>query len=142
MNNQFVPYNLAMYMKELGFDESSRWLYHDGKLVHTHNFKPRNHNAIHGTIEVTAPLYQEAFDWFREKRGLHGIIYPYSETKSDMYGWMIWFIGETDNGHVTKNIKSSMTDAKPLEERCWTPENAQQKCIEKMIKIVKGEDNE
>ena len=120
MKNEFVPYEIALAMKELGFDESNRWLYHDGKLVHTYNFKPRNHNAIPGTIEVTAPLYQQAFRWFREEFEIDVCIIP-------KFG---------DNGYGAECFKNgSLLPIELLDK--YSYQEAQDTCLRKLIEIVK-----
>ena len=69
MEREFVPYELAMKLKALGFDESCFGYYVE--LV-----KP-----IEGVLTILhcdknadgclAPTFSQAFRWFREKHGLH-----------------------------------------------------------------------
>lgn len=60
MEKQFVPYELAVKLKELGFDEECLGVYgeSDNKLYMINYI---NHPDI-----TRAPLWQQAFDWFRE----------------------------------------------------------------------------
>jgi hypothetical protein len=51
MNKEFVPYELALELKQLGFDEPC--------------MASKNMNNDKGLIQL--PLYQQAFRWFREK---------------------------------------------------------------------------
>jgi hypothetical protein len=69
MKNEFIPYEEALAMKELGFDEESCTGYYNHSLCHWKTYK--NHNE--SNRKVTAPLYQQAFRWFRERYGLEGI---------------------------------------------------------------------
>ena len=65
MKNEFAPYELALRMKSLGFDEPCFGHYSNGELVyssHTNNNMQR--------FRYSAPLYQQAFRWFREKYNL------------------------------------------------------------------------
>jgi hypothetical protein len=69
MEKEFVPYELALKMKALGFDEPCFGHYNNGELVyssHTNNNMQR--------FRYSAPLYQQAFRWFREKYDLNYVI--------------------------------------------------------------------
>ncbi len=71
MEKEFVPYQQALELKELGFDKPcfGLWNLNNGKYEvdiigvcqYSKEFKYR---------EVLAPLYQQAFRWFREKYNL------------------------------------------------------------------------
>jgi len=78
MEKEFVPYEEALAMKELGFDELCVGIYHDNGQKGSFTFgmfqfEKRNSqaNTISGTFigkdGCYAPLYQQAFRWFREK---------------------------------------------------------------------------
>jgi hypothetical protein len=80
MEKEFLPYEQALALKELGFDEPcfGRYIY-DGRgkewfLVQTQQTKSASvifegARSVDG-ISVAAPLYQQAFRWFREKCNL------------------------------------------------------------------------
>jgi hypothetical protein len=151
MEKEFVPYELALRMKQLGFDEPCFSYYMNGILQPSLNVKDYSYfkemieinSNIKNFENVLAPLFQQAFRWFREEHNIHGIIYPYSETVSGKYGWMIWFIGQTKDGHVTEHIKSrpltSMIDRKKVDDDTyWKPEEAELACLEKLLEIVEG----
>ena len=55
MNKEFVPYELALKLKQLGFDEP---------CIATHGYLELYINTDDGHLK--APLYQQAFRWFRE----------------------------------------------------------------------------
>ena len=71
MEKEFVPYELAVKLKQLGFDEPclGRW------LVITEWEKPTGEVRLqigskvenYSKNQCAAPLYQQAFRWFREK---------------------------------------------------------------------------
>lgn len=95
MKNQFAPYELALKLKELGFNEHCFTSYtNEGKLSSLWNiniedygidpYEPffdnigealfsKNDRMGHGYI--AAPLWQQAFDWFREQHSLYTDIY-------------------------------------------------------------------
>ena len=77
MNKEFIPYEQALALKELGFDEPCFAKYQ--KLSETANYqlqllqKERNCNRLNTAI--SAPLYQQAFRWFREKYKIHSSVF-------------------------------------------------------------------
>ena len=69
MEKEFVPYELAVKLKELGFDEPCLGYYSNVEFVfgnHTNNVMQR--------FRYSAPTYQQAFRWFREKHEVFGIV--------------------------------------------------------------------
>ena len=80
MKNEFIPYEQALALKKLGFGESCFGKYYtlDGKT-----WKPADNGEyelldalydIASKFTISAPLYQQAFRWFREKHGLRPFI--------------------------------------------------------------------
>jgi hypothetical protein len=68
MKEQFVPYELALKLKQLGFDESCLAYWDDDKVFNL------NEEYLKGTdmdsTWLTAPLFQQAFRWFRKQKFL------------------------------------------------------------------------
>jgi hypothetical protein len=85
MNKEFIPYQQALALKELGFDEPC--------------MSSRDMNNGKGLIQI--PLYQQAFRWFREKYELSSWIYNSDTSK--------YFYTILDNGRIVKSHKSSNT---------------------------------
>lgn len=84
INEQFVPFEIALRLKKIGFDEPCLGYYHtntQGDMDHTtieglleffgsnYQYMPRNSYVHHSMI--CAPLWQQVFDWLREKHDLH-----------------------------------------------------------------------
>ena len=78
MEKLFVPYEIALQLKEKGFDEfciglfNEEGLQYDGEI---YSFPFHNSLTKEGAVDpsiVAAPLYQQVIDWFREKH--HTII--------------------------------------------------------------------
>ena len=62
MNNEFIPYEQALELKELGFDDYNIAWYADI------DEKPRIVFLNYGNHwKICAPLYQQAFRWFRSE---------------------------------------------------------------------------
>lgn len=128
MKNEFIPYEQALALKELGFDEPcfGRYIY-DGRgkewfLVQTQQTKSASvifegARSVDG-ISVAAPLYQQAFRWFIEKHFKMAYIYYDVEYK------FCFCIGYNDK---TKGFKSY--------------EKAELACLKKLIEIVKSKNN-
>ncbi len=118
MNKEFVTYEQALALKELGFDEESFGHYRTyGKNLFYATPIARNLPARYRVIN--APLYQQAFRWFREK---HGLIYS------------IGHMGHS-NTWAYEIINISMPG--PNYGYAQTYEEAEQACLEKLIEIVK-----
>ena len=74
MEKEFVPYELAVKLKKLGFDEPcfAKWIERDerdggGIVLEMWNDEDTNYEVKSST---KAPTFSQAFRWFREKHGL------------------------------------------------------------------------
>jgi len=79
MNKEFVTYEQAVALKELGFDEPCLAYFDAEKVFKFPGTTMCNRNFL-DLLTLTAPLNQQAFRWFREKYGLMHIINPYNFT--------------------------------------------------------------
>ena len=89
MKNEFVPYDIALAMKELGLKGKtfgSYFEYSNGIHISTDR---DDFNDLELKHLCSAPLYQQAFRWFREEHDLsHSIVehedkYSYSTNCGD-----------------------------------------------------------
>ncbi len=100
LKKEFVPHEQSLALKELGFNEPCFGYYDEGGNLYTE------------MVEVLkAPLYQQAFRFFREKYNLH---YPIQIQGN------LWFFE-----------KWSLNGFKTYEE-------AELACLNKLIEIVKN----
>jgi hypothetical protein len=68
MKEQFVTYEIALKLKELGFDEECLgWFWGKNPKLALGHVKI---TELIGTA-ILAPIWQQAFDWFREKHDIH-----------------------------------------------------------------------
>jgi hypothetical protein len=68
MKKEFIPYTEALALKELGFNEPClAWYGSEDIFEISGNYKNSTHTIGYC---VSAPLYQQAFRWFRENFGL------------------------------------------------------------------------
>lgn len=77
MKKQFVTYEIALKLKELGFDEPCICYYdrHNYQILFTNLYggNPLELSMMQNNYHVDcyAPLWQQAIDWFREKYDNH-----------------------------------------------------------------------
>ena len=124
MEKLFLPYELALEIKTLGFDEPclfdyNRW---NTERLNDSYFNYVNYNA--GETMVSAPLFQQVFKWFREKYNLDKVIYP--------------TLGSEGNYYI--NIFKNYNSDNSLYWNCSyeTLEEAELECLKKLIDIVKN----
>ena len=104
MNKEFVNYEIALALKELGFDEPCLMYYdYSWTLVES------------GVYECKAPLYQQAFRFFREKYGLDVISRPHIEESKK---------------YVCDPVNFKLEAKNTLEE-------AEDACLNKLIELAK-----
>jgi tetratricopeptide (TPR) repeat protein len=110
----FVPYEQALALKELGFDESTyTWRQHGNGISGDVEGK-RDYYNRKGDVYTALPLYQQAFRWFREK---HGYYYPIHRT--------------------TNNTNQVLYSIGPYAGDYFTYEEAELACLKNLIEIVK-----
>jgi hypothetical protein len=119
MIKEFIPYELALELKQLGFNEPCLGsYYHAGKKLDIPaGFKYINH----GEYTVLAPTYSQAFRWFREKHNLKSCI-MFRTSMADNEEYYDWLIKGQEV--VYRHFK--------------TYEEAELACLKKLIEIVKG----
>lgn len=76
MYEQLVPYELAVKLKELGFDEECFYYADNDKNIKLSNYRPLcNTFALNLTnFILPIPFWQHAFDWFLEKHNFYSYI--------------------------------------------------------------------
>ena len=120
MEKEFVPYELAVKLKALGFDEECFGYYHVN-VGYTKGYafcyfdKPKR---FKDGFDLLAPTFSQVFRWFREKYNLKSFIQPIPDDV-DTY---IFAYG-------TKEIEHDDEDYLKYEE-------AELACLEKLIEII------
>ena len=76
MKHLFVPYQLALLAKEKGFDDPCLFAWKNENNI-SNSFRKGYRNSLDNVI--SAPLYQEAINWFREKYGIQFSELPWSK---------------------------------------------------------------
>ena len=124
MNKEFVPYDQAVALKQLEFDEPCFSVYYNGEY-HEHGIQ---NQFLHEKNECSAPLYQQAFRWFREKYNLHSEILL-DQTTQPKYCFKIHKYEDFGNYEEIRIGEWFLYR---------TPEEAELECIKHLIKVVKG----
>ena len=76
MKEQFVTYEIALKLKELGFDEPCLGLYYSNRFWFNDGFEDGANEedfSINSELSygcIAAPLWQQIVDWFREEKGI------------------------------------------------------------------------
>ena len=113
--SDFVPYKQSLILyEELGFNESCYAVYSEYDQTRVYDKDSIREGKI-----IPAPLYQQAFRWFREKYNLHNGIYPYY----DEYEFQI------------KDFRLNTNT--PINGGLMKYEEAELACLVKLIEIVK-----
>ena len=75
LEKEFVPYEQALILKELGFDEPC-FAFYNGKFIQSTEFDFDSYNSIDVGHHPLAPTFSQAFRWFRDKYQIDSWIYP------------------------------------------------------------------
>jgi hypothetical protein len=124
MNKEFILYEQALTLKELGFDEPCLSYFSESQQLHLCRFENMSDRGF-----VSAPTYQQTFRWFREKYEYYYHIFPLQITVSDQtgyrYSWEIY-------NHTPEWIIEDRSLLGSL-----TYEEAELDCLIKLIEITK-----
>lgn len=142
MNKEFIPYTQALALKELGFDEKCFGWYSDRniRIAGTNGCVVskllRNSEFIEDEEFVSAPLYQQAFRWFREKHMLQSSITSFSLEEFTPH------IQDGRNTVIYPTYGNILSDGKKNHWEFDTYEEAEIECLNKLIELVKDKIDE
>lgn len=142
MEKEFIPYEQALALKELGFDEpcmvyyglgiekenTTQLQFHINKRTTDYHietdesgfFPIEKRNSDYGYVPM-APTFSQVFRWFREKYNLHSYIIDSKSYK--------WYFNIDDM--TIDDVISEVLYFKTYEE-------AELECLKKLIEIVNG----
>lgn len=126
LEKEFVPYEEALELKELGFNQYSCLGNYADDEKHT-LFTNGNQPG-----EINAPTFSQAFKFFRENYKLHTYIDFYH---SDSYFYKI----KSQDGRYVGNTGYIVLHGIPLFTK--THEEAELACLKRLIQIVKEKQN-
>ena len=134
MKSLFCPYELALELKELGFDEISLFcydtIYEGNPLSHCPHLLLNSQLEGFENEPISAPLWQQALRWFREKHNLEASIQRmppevYGKGKGDIKNYLLYIWAENLNPRGQQTLHFD------------TYEEAEFECLKKLIEIVK-----
>jgi hypothetical protein len=121
MEKLFIPYEQALQLKELGFNELCIARFDGGGFRMLPTYDPLKNSEIKEAWFCVTPLYQQVFQFFRDKYKKYGTIrYGYNEFNKSVY------LFPCINGIVVGN------------ESFESYEQAELECLKKLIEIVKS----
>ena len=137
MEKEFVPYELAVKLKVLGFNEPcfGRWWFRADmhklkgvlEIIRSNYFELPEHCIL-------APTFSQAFRWFREKNYYIAInIYPTTLISSEFFTIEIEYINEKGMIEWIDDFTSNT--------QFDTYEEAENACLTKLIEIVESKPN-
>lgn len=123
MEKEFIPYEQALALKELGFDEPCFGFYQENNNLVNKLIQKKQKEQ--DEFSELAPLYQQAFRWFRKKYKLNSRI---TENISDnKYFYCIEKLNVTKHEDVVVAWNVNMN---------ITYEEAELECLKKLIEII------
>jgi hypothetical protein len=126
MEKEFVPYELALRMKALNFDEPCLAGYSTSSGNLEHYSRPL---VTKDSFTVDAPTWQSAFRWFREKHGL-------SEWVDESFG------GSLRRGVISIKSEVGLKYHPTTTKFFDTYEEAELDCLTNLIEIVEQNKSE
>jgi hypothetical protein len=131
MKKYFVPYQQALELKELGFKEECISFYCKDEEKLFYNQHPEIKPVTSRTF-INAPLYQQAFRWFRKEHIFSGEVYSSDFGGAIEYSFLIRNLYteklEYDNFQGSAGGYFGVFD---------TYEEAELACLKKLIEIVR-----
>jgi len=122
MTQEFIPYEQALELKELGFKYGCQRFYNKNKKLKWSFANGLGQEYFNQSDAVAAPLYQQAFRWF-EYKGYRNYV------ASNQFGGKVnyWFA-------ITPPEELTYSDTKGR----TTKEEAELACLKKLIEITKN----
>jgi hypothetical protein len=130
MENEFIPHNLAVKLKDLGFNLPCYVYIYTGDTGNNYDHyigvKPSDSKDWNGESDdlcVSRPTFSQTFRWFREKYGLSG------------------WVDESFGGGLRRGVISIKSEIgskyyPTTTKLFYTYEEAELNCLEKLIEIV------
>jgi len=138
MEKEFIPYEQALALKELGFSSpypiggyqgGAVFYYEKGNLYY--DGRPMYSSDAHAG-QIDAPLYQQAFRWFRDKYNLRGFIGFRPNVKQ--FDCHIYDMSLSGKEYVKQRTMEEFNK----DPKVGTYEEAELECLKKLIEAVKN----
>ena len=129
MQEQFVKYEQAVALKELGYNKYS-WFGMVCSLYEADSKHTFYANGVGDETYISAPLKSQVFDWFRGEHNLYHEIRTFA-----------WDYDKKELGFSIRTYLNPIdieTERLIHSEVYETYEEAESACIDKLIEIIKG----
>ena len=126
MEKEFIPYEQALELKELGFNENCLARFDGSGFRMLPVYDPLKNNEVKESWFCVTPLYQQAFRFFREEYNMLPTIY------SNASGWRFEY---HDNEGGTHRYDSGYTGDCEMSGAFTSYEKAELACLKKLIEI-------
>jgi hypothetical protein len=136
MKQEFIPYEQALDLKELGFDDECFAVYTTYSTVKQKYRKNPALSIVRQSSQFTqktaikAPLYQQAFRWFREKYKLQHEIYYLDDLIKNSY--------KITDTSTNTDLTEFQYKHNYFELSGYDFEEAELECLKKLIEIIKN----
>lgn len=138
MEKQFVPYEIALKLRDLGYNEISLFCYdtayENNPLSNCPHLLLNSELGGFENKPISAPLWQQAFDWFREKGYIIQLNIFDSYDRGDGYEEEGYYFKISDYDGWRGGLRDTYKG-----ESYGTIEQAKLVCLEKLIEIVEND---
>lgn len=132
IENQFVPYEMALKLKQLGFNERcvAHWWWPKQPSLYIDQRFANSQSQMKDGVKILclAPLWQQIIDWFREKHQLFVLLCP---ERDNGFGFKIL------NIKTKTNITHEELGNFEIEPRFDIYEEAREQAILKALTLIK-----
>lgn len=129
MNKEFIPYEQALELKKLGFNEPCFGEWQNLKIGK--NLVVDEEDRIYDIsilgADIKAPTFSQAFRWFREKKLSDSCVCRYQGRNDG--GIYYYYV-------ITKDF--GVEETRHFKEGFFTYEEAELSCLKKLIEILKN----
>ena len=138
MNKEFVLYEIALELRQIGFDKPCLGIYYNAEdgvryteptwkfLIGNSIFPNMVYQGLNNESEINVPLYQQAFRWFRKEHGMaHSII-----------------VGTNPKTNIAYANNTPVVIGDKTDSVFSTYEEAELACLKKLIEILKENKDE
>lgn len=136
MEKDFIPYDRALKLKELGFDEPCLAWYGSEEIF---EISGRYKNSTH-TVGycVSAPTFSQVFRWFRNEHLLNGVPDNWKNQ------WCFEIVKLLDSEYLgnKKHHEWAINSREDYNKLYYTYEEAELACLDKLIEIVESKEKE
>lgn len=142
MSKEFIPYEEALALKDLGFDEDCLGTYYEedksfymNGVSYSNSYFTKAQEVITEHPLITTPLYQQAFRWFREKYSIDKTIITRYHYKTGIKSYRVGIVFINDENKIDSLFIKDENKVSFIEHKTY--EEAELACLRKLIELIK-----